>query len=94
VLDPELAQFDGQKYISLETFRKNGPGVKTPIWFVMHKNAFYVYTEADSWKVKRIRNNPGCGWPSPSVCRIGAGRPSRILRCYTRPIPSGGSIFS
>jgi PPOX class probable F420-dependent enzyme len=58
VSDPRLAEFDGQKYISLETFKKNGQGVKTPAWFVLHKNAFYVYTEADSWKVKRIRNNP------------------------------------
>ena len=56
--DPKLAEFDGQNYISLETFKKNGQGVKTPVWFVLHKNAFYVYTEADSWKVKRIRHNP------------------------------------
>ena len=52
------AQFDGAKYICLETFKKNGQGVKTPVWFVLHNGAFYVYTEADSWKVKRIRNNP------------------------------------
>jgi len=58
VPDSKLAPFDGQKYISLETFKKNGQGVKTPVWFVLHKNAFYVYTEADSWKIKRIRNNP------------------------------------
>jgi PPOX class probable F420-dependent enzyme len=57
VPDPKLAQFGGQNYISLETFKKNGQGVKTPVWFVLHQNAFYVYTEADSWKVKRIRNN-------------------------------------
>ena len=56
--DPKLAEFGGRKYISLETFKKNGQGVKTPVWFVLHENAFYVYTEADSWKVKRIRNNP------------------------------------
>ena len=56
--DPKLEQFRGQKYIALETFKKNGQGVKTPVWFVLHENAFYVYTEADSWKVKRIRNNP------------------------------------
>jgi PPOX class probable F420-dependent enzyme len=56
--DPRLAQFAGQKYISLETFRKNGQGVKTPVWFVLHNEALYVYTEADSWKVRRIRNNP------------------------------------
>jgi uncharacterized protein len=58
VPDPKLAQFEGQNYISLETFKKNGQGVKTPVWFVLHEDAFYVYTEADSWKVKRVRNNP------------------------------------
>ena len=56
--DPKLAEFGGQKYISLETFKKNGQGVKTPVWFVLYKNALYVYTEADSWKVERIRKNP------------------------------------
>ena len=56
--DPKLAQFGGQKYMSLETFKKNGQGVKTPVWFVVHNDALYVYTEANSWKVKRIRNNP------------------------------------
>jgi len=58
VSDPKLAQFGGQKYMALETFKKNGEGVKTPVWFVLHNDALYVYTEADSWKVKRIRNNP------------------------------------
>ena len=56
--DPKLARFRGQKYISLETVKKNGERAKTPVWFVLHNNALYVYTEADSWKVKRIRNNP------------------------------------
>ena len=56
--DPTLAQFENEKYISLETFKRNGQGVKTPVWFVLHANALYVYTKADSWKVKRIRNNP------------------------------------
>ena len=56
--EPSLAQFGGQKYISIESFKKNGEGVKTPVWFVLHNGVFYVYTQADSWKVKRIRNNP------------------------------------
>ena len=56
--DPNLAQFAGQKYISVESFKKNGEGVKTPVWFVLQNGIFYVYTEAASWKVKRIRNNP------------------------------------
>jgi len=58
VADPKLEQFRGEKYISLETFKKNGQGVKTPVWFVLYNDALYLYTEADSWKVKRIRNQP------------------------------------
>jgi uncharacterized protein len=56
--DPKLEQFGDHKYMSLETFKKNGQGVRTPVWFVLHNDALYVYTEADSWKVRRIRNNP------------------------------------
>ncbi len=58
VADSAFASLGGQKYISLETFRKSGEGVKTPVWFVLHGGNLYVYTDADSWKVKRIRNNP------------------------------------
>ena len=56
--DSRFARFGDHSYISLETFKKNGEGVKTPVWFVLHDDALYAYTEADSWKVKRIRNNP------------------------------------
>lgn len=52
-----LAQFDRQKYLNLETFRKSGVGVKTPVWFVEQDGVLYVRTVADSGKVKRIRNN-------------------------------------
>lgn len=54
----KLAPFRDEKYICVETFKRNGAGVKTPVWYVLHDGKFYVYTEADSWKVKRIRNNP------------------------------------
>ncbi len=50
-------QFKNQKYINLETFRKNGKGVKTPVWFVEDGESFIIWTKANSWKVKRIRNN-------------------------------------
>jgi len=51
---------------SLETFRKNGQGVRTPVWFAasgpISPDSFevilYVYTIGVSGKVKRIRNNP------------------------------------
>jgi PPOX class probable F420-dependent enzyme len=46
-----------QKYLNLETFRKSGVGVKTPVWFVQDGEVLFVRTLADSGKVKRIRNN-------------------------------------
>jgi PPOX class probable F420-dependent enzyme len=57
--------FAAQKYLNLETFKKSGGGVRTPIWFVADpsKNLaaadarLYVYTNAETGKVKRIRNN-------------------------------------
>lgn len=54
-----LAQFADAKYLSLETFRKTGVGVRTPVWFAQEpgRPLFYVYSEADAGKVKRIRNN-------------------------------------
>jgi PPOX class probable F420-dependent enzyme len=45
------------KYIALETFRKSGEGVVTPVWVTPEGGKLYVWTVEDSWKVKRIRNN-------------------------------------
>lgn len=51
------------KYLSLESFRKNGQGVRTPVWFASDApngpvQTLYVYSTADSGKAKRIPNNP------------------------------------
>lgn len=46
-----------QKYISLKTFRKNGVGVATPVWFGEGEGKLYVMTRSDMGKTKRIRNN-------------------------------------
>jgi PPOX class probable F420-dependent enzyme len=54
----KLAQFANQKYLNLESYRRNGEGVRTPLWFVEDDGALYFYTVAHSYKVKRIRNNP------------------------------------
>jgi PPOX class probable F420-dependent enzyme len=53
-----LQQFEKQQYLNLETFRKNGDGVKTPIWFVQAGEKLYVRTGGESGKVKRIHNHP------------------------------------
>jgi|SRR5271165_1331121 len=52
------APIHAQKYISLTTFRKNGVGVPTPVWFGEEDGKLYVMTRHDLGKAKRIRNNP------------------------------------
>ena len=53
-----LAPFARQKYLSLETLRRNGQAVATPVWFAESAGVLYVYSLAESGKIKRIRNNP------------------------------------
>lgn len=53
-----MSQFSGQRYITVETFRQNGEGVKTLVWFVERDGKLYIWTIATSGKAKRIRNNP------------------------------------
>jgi uncharacterized protein len=66
-----LKQFENQQYLNIETFRKNGQGVKTPVWFVQEENTLLVWTFAGSGKVKRIRRDglvritPSTGGGSP-----------------------------
>jgi PPOX class probable F420-dependent enzyme len=60
-----FASFAGHKYLNLETFKKSGDGVKTPVWFAADPAndlatdaaQIYAYTIGNSGKVKRIRNN-------------------------------------
>ncbi len=47
-----------QKYISLETYKKNNQPVRTPVWFVINNDLIYVITREDTGKVKRLKNNP------------------------------------
>jgi PPOX class probable F420-dependent enzyme len=49
---------DGERYISLETFRKDGTSVRTPVWAAPLDGKLTVMTDGTSWKVKRLRNNP------------------------------------
>lgn len=60
-----LAAFNGKKYLNLETYRRSGNGVRTPVWFAVapanapaaNAQRLYVYTTADSGKAKRIRHS-------------------------------------
>ena len=64
--DCSFATLAGRKYLSLETLRKNGVAVRTPVWFAadhvdsreLSPRKLFVYTIGETGKVKRIRNNP------------------------------------
>jgi PPOX class probable F420-dependent enzyme len=51
-------RFFSEKYISLETYRKNGQAVQSPVWVLEDGGMVYVRTDPTSWKAKRIRKNP------------------------------------
>ena len=53
-----LTQFANQKYLNMETYRKTGKPVATPLWFAEENGTLYIYSLANAGKVKRIRNNP------------------------------------
>ncbi len=57
-MSSKLSQFAGQKYLNIETYRRNGEAVRTPVWFVESDGILYVRTSEDTGKYKRIRNNP------------------------------------
>ncbi|MEU2434200.1 PPOX class F420-dependent oxidoreductase [Streptomyces sp. NPDC007861] len=53
----DLQELARAKCVSLTTFRKDGTGVATPVWFAVDAGVLYVWTRSDSWKVKRLRRD-------------------------------------
>lgn len=47
-----------EQFVSITTFRKDGSAVGAPVWTVGAGGHLYVWTGEETWKVKRIRNNP------------------------------------
>ena len=51
------ALFPG-KYLSVTSFKRDGTGVATPVWFVSDGSRLFALTDLHSAKVRRIRRNP------------------------------------
>ena len=65
-----MTRFDkltDQQYLNIETYRKNGLSVRTPVWFIKEGDTLFVRTVANSGKVKRIRNN---GQVNIAPCKV------------------------
>mgnify|MGYP002177775466 CR=1 FL=1 len=47
-----------ESYVNLETFKRDGSGVKTPVWVAELVGKLVIFTDGTSFKVKRVRRNP------------------------------------
>ena len=61
------------RYVSLETSRRSGATVRTPVWFVELRDELCIRTDPRSGKAKRMRNNPSV----------------RVAPCTVRGEPTG-----
>ena len=52
------ADLDAAKYMSFTSTKRDGTTVSTPVWLVPFEGGYAFTTDADAWKVRRVRNNP------------------------------------
>jgi len=57
-LTASINSFEKQQFMNVETYRKTGVAVQTPVWFVVVNGELCFTTETRSGKVKRLRRNP------------------------------------
>lgn len=67
------SDLDRARYISFVSRRRNGTPVPTAVWVVPFENGYAFTTDADSWKVKRIANDPAVTIQASDV----RGRPKK-----------------
>jgi PPOX class probable F420-dependent enzyme len=53
----DLSEFAAKKYMNIETYRRSGEAIRTPVWFVESGGILFFLTRGDSGKVKRLRHN-------------------------------------
>src|SRR5205823_9533571 len=46
------------RYLSITSFKRDGTGISTPVWFVSDGGRLYAFTDLHSAKIRRIRHNP------------------------------------
>ena len=51
-----MYSFAGERDMVIESYKKDGTAVKTPVWFIENNGTLWVRTD-DTGKMKRIRGN-------------------------------------
>ena len=72
----------GGRYLSLTTYRRDGSPVANPVWFVEDGGRLYVNTGAESYKAKRIRENPAVAVAACSARGVLRGTPIRARAAF------------
>ena len=80
--DPR-ALFPG-RYLSVTSFKRDGTGVATPVWFVSDGSRLFALTDLHSAKVRRIRRDPHV--------LVASCRPDGKLR--TQPLPARAEVLT
>ena len=86
-----VTALEGEKYLSLTTFRRDGTPIATPVWFATDTNRLLIWTSARSGKVKRLGRNPrvlvsACSLRGRTTGEQHEGRASLL------PPEAGGSV--
>ena len=77
------ARFPG-RYLSVTSFKRDGTGVATPVWFVSDGRRLFALTDLHSAKVRRIRRNPHV--------LVASCRPDGKLR--GEPVPARAEVLT
>jgi PPOX class probable F420-dependent enzyme len=48
----------GHDHCLLVTYKRDGTGVPSPVWFAVKGDRLYVWTEINAYKAKRLRRDP------------------------------------
>jgi uncharacterized protein len=72
------------RYISVTSFKRDGTGIATPVWFVSDGGRLFALTDLHSLKVRRIRRNPRV--------LIASCRPDGKLR--GKPVPARAEVLT
>lgn len=55
------AALGAARYLNLESYRRDGTAVRTPLWFAADgEGVLFVYSQAQAGKVKRLRREGRC----------------------------------
>ena len=103
----QLEQFLDQKYINLETYKKDGTPIRTPVWFVIDKDLIYVITRDSTGKVKRLGNNqdvrivscsfkgkPKNGWVKAKAEKITGEEADKAIKLRKKKYGMSGRLVS